>query len=198
MKKTAMILDYGMGNFDSISNLLEKFNLDCGSGNSPDQLLTTDLLILPGVGAFGPAIKRIDQLGLRKIIVQRHLESKPILGICLGFQLLGRSSEESKGLDGLSIFELETRKIKPRPVLGWQETSVEFFPSKLKRYFFYNHSFGVFKKTQKAQILDNFESELPIHRVNNTVGVQFHPEKSQNAGLAFFEELWKSFWSQNA
>jgi glutamine amidotransferase len=198
MKKTALILDYGMGNIDSISNLLNKFKINHKLGNSPDELLATDLLILPGVGAFGPAMRNINQLGLRARIIQRHLESRPILGICLGFQILSRSSEEAKNIVGLSLFDLETRKIHPRPVIGWQETSVDLFPLRLNRYFFYNHSYGVFERDIHLNNLGNKQSELCLYKINNTVGVQFHPEKSQNAGLEFFGELLEGFWSPDA
>ncbi len=193
MKKNALILDYGLGNIESISNLLRKFKIDCEVCNSLEQLILADLLILPGVGAFGPAIRKIDELGLRAGIVQRHIESKPILGICLGFQILGKSSDEAGELEGLSLFDLETLKIQPRPVIGWQKTNIEIFNSSIKRYFFYNHSFGVFEKGKNLNKLAKIESGLPLYKIDNTIGVQFHPEKSQNAGLAFFEELLKYF-----
>jgi len=206
------IVDYGIGNLFSVKRALEvccKKTLVV-SGKTQD-ILSSDLLILPGVGAFGDAIKELQKKDLIHPITKHVQNGKPILGICLGMQLLATSSEEFGSHDGLNfipgiverITNLSVNKeILKIPYIGWAKQ--ELFSSNNTHKFLKNfqqkemytiHSFQ-FKPAEKKNLLafynyaGNQITSIVGHE--NITGVQFHPEKSGQVGLDFLNEYIKN------
>jgi imidazole glycerol-phosphate synthase subunit HisH len=187
------ILDYGMGNLRSVEKALEHVGMTATITNDANEVRAADGVILPGVGAFPRAMERIGQLGLDELIAERCEAGVPILGICLGLQLLFDSSTELGGADGLGLLdgpvgELEAEGLKV-PHIGWepvrweQESRLtEGIPSGTPFYFV--HSFAPRPSDEKllgsAVYGERFACAA---QRDNVFGVQFHPEKSSSAGL---------------
>lgn len=195
------IVDYGMGNILSLSSALNFIGVnETLFANDHDSLSKADKIILPGVGNFAMAAAKIHELGLDAILNDLVIENKkPILGVCLGMQLLGLSSTESgynKGLgfiDGISeCFEDKNLKV---PHVGCNQ--VQAHPnSKLLRGlgknpdFYFTHSYRMTCGTEIGQSLCNYGSDfVAIFECGHISGVQFHPELSQKNGL----KLLKNF-----
>jgi imidazole glycerol-phosphate synthase subunit HisH len=187
------ILDYGMGNLRSVEKALEHVGATATIANDPDRVRAADGVILPGVGAFPKAMERVRELGLDELIGERREAGVPILGICLGLQLLFESTTELGGGDGIGLLpgpvaELEADGLKV-PHIGWSPVRWER-ESKLtegiesETPFYFVHSFA-----PQAQGSDRLGSAVYGARFacaaqhGNVFGVQFHPEKSSAAGL---------------
>jgi glutamine amidotransferase len=187
------ILDYGMGNLRSVEKALEHVGVTATITNDAGEVRAADGLILPGVGAFPRAMARIRELGLDALIAERRGEGVPILGICLGLQLLFESSTELGGAGGLGLLdgpvaELEAEGLKV-PHIGWepvrweQESRLtEGIPTETPFYFV--HSFA--PRPSGDELLGTAvygERFACAAERDNVFGVQFHPEKSSSAGL---------------
>jgi glutamine amidotransferase len=193
--KSAVVVDYGAGNFGSISRFLRKFGMGVELSNVPEKISAADLLVLPGVGSFGPAKANLDKVGASQAIIDRSLAGRPTLGICLGFQLMTRSSEEAAGVSGLNLFEAKTQRLSGGPAIGWRETTGDNNRKSAETYYF-NHAFGVFGSPDlDTASFAGDDSYLAFARKGNLVGAQFHPEKSQRTGLVFLAGLI-SDWRQ--
>lgn len=193
MSARIAILDYGMGNLRSVEKALEHVGVTAKLTNEADEVRAADGVILPGVGAFPRAMKRVRELGLDELIFERRDSGVPILGICLGLQLLFESSSELGGgtglamlhgpVDGLDAPDLKVPHIGWAPV-RWERDSrlAEGIPSETPFYFV--HSFA--PRPNEDELLGSAEYG---HRFacaaerDNIFGVQFHPEKSSAAGL---------------
>ena len=193
MSARIAILDYGMGNLRSVEKALEHVGVTASITNDAGEVRAADGVILPGVGAFPRAMERIRELGLDELITERREEGVPILGICLGLQLLFDSSSELGGADGLGLLEgpvgaLEAEGLKV-PHIGWEPVRGERdsrltdgIPSETPFYFV--HSFA-----PRPHAEDLLGSAVYGNRFacaaerDNVFGVQFHPEKSSAAGL---------------
>jgi glutamine amidotransferase len=187
------ILDYGMGNLRSVEKALEHVGVRAEIGNDPDEVRAADGVILPGVGAFPRAMERIRELGLDELVAERRGAGVPILGICLGLQLLFESSTELGGATGLGLLDgsvagLEAEGLKV-PHIGWSPVRwerdsrlAEGIPSETPFYFV--HSFA--PRPGGGELLGSAEYggrfACAAER-DNVFGVQFHPEKSSAAGL---------------
>jgi glutamine amidotransferase len=190
------IVDYGMGNLGSMLNMLKRIGVNAIIGSKPEIILQAKKLILPGVGAFDAAMHSINsEPGLREALNYRALiERIPILGVCLGMQLLTRSSEEGQ-LPGLGWIPAETRLFPSIdglkvPHMGWNIARANT-PSKLTaginkdvRYYFV-HSYYVIADKSKHSLMRthygvDFDSAIGY---KNILGVQFHPEKSHRFGM---------------
>ncbi len=188
------ILDYGMGNLRSVEKALERVGAEATITSDQGAAAAADGLILPGVGAFPRAMERIGELGLDRLVADRVEAGTPVLGICLGFQLLFESSTELGGATGLGLIEgsvegLEAPELKV-PHIGWEP--VEWArDSELSEGiadgtpFYFVHSFTP-RPAGDADVLgwashgERFACAIarpPVY------GVQFHPEKSSTAGL---------------
>ena len=186
------VLDYGMGNLRSVKRALEHVGATVQVTGDPSIVAKADRIVLPGVGAFGEAIKRIDLLGLRKVMLPAI--NRPLLGICLGMQLLFEGSEENPGVPGLSLLPGQVKRFSTRvkvPHIGWND--VMPCGGKLlgpdARSFYFDHSYCVPSSTGMTGTT-TYDNEFVSAVENaNIMGVQFHPEKSQDAGL----ELLKTF-----
>jgi imidazole glycerol-phosphate synthase subunit HisH len=187
------ILDYGMGNLRSVEKALEHVGVTASLTSAADEVSAADGVILPGVGAFPRAMERIRELGLDELIAERRGEGVPILGICLGLQLLFESSSELGGASGLGLLEgpvgdLEAEGLKV-PHIGWEPVRWEResrltdgIPSQTPFYFV--HSFA--PRPREEDLLGSAEYGARFACAaerENVFGVQFHPEKSSAAGL---------------
>jgi glutamine amidotransferase len=178
------ILDYGMGNLRSVEKALEHVGATARITNDAGEVRGADGVILPGVGAFPAAMTRIRELGLDELIAERRDAGVPILGICLGLQLLFESSTELGGAIGLGLLdgpvgELDAEGLKV-PHIGWspvrwerESRLADGIPSETPFYFV--HSFA--PRPSGEELL-----ACAAER-DNVFGVQFHPEKSSSAGL---------------
>jgi imidazole glycerol-phosphate synthase subunit HisH len=193
MSTRIAILDYGMGNLRSVEKALEHVGVTAVVTNEGDEVRAADGLILPGVGAFPRATERIRELALDELIAERREEGVPILGICLGLQLLFDSSSELAGAAGLGLLEgpvgeLEAEGLKV-PHIGWepvrwerQSRLTDGIPSETPFYFV--HSFA--PRPRDEDLLGSAEYGARFACAaerGNVFGVQFHPEKSSAAGL---------------
>jgi len=182
------IVDYDLGNQDSLFYTLKSLEFRVKISKEVEVLSKSDILILPGVGSFPEAIKQLKNNNLSEFIIQWSYKNKPILGICLGMQLLCSKSYEYQESNGLGIINGEIVALnKASCHIGWnnvcQVEKSDLIYSKLDDFYF-NHSFKF--KGNKNLIIGNtsFNDEnIPaIIKKNNLVGIQFHPEKSQEAG----------------
>jgi imidazole glycerol-phosphate synthase subunit HisH len=187
------ILDYGMGNLRSVEKALEHIGATATIANDAATVQAADGVILPGVGAFPKAMERVRQLGLDELIAERRDASVPILGICLGLQLLFESTTELGGAAGIGMLsggvaELEADGLKV-PHIGWSPVRWER-DSKLtegiesETPFYFVHSFA--PDPDQGDLLGSAAYGARFACAaerDNVFGVQFHPEKSSSAGL---------------
>lgn len=194
-KPRIVIVDYGMGNIQSVSNALER--LGCHVYVSSDQhtIKEADALILPGVGAFGEAMGNLKQRNLVDPLRNAVLnEGKPLLGICLGMQLLADESEERGVNKGLSLIPGVVRRIPVPdglmlPHIGWNEVSL-MRPEPLFRdmqhgdAFYFVHSFRFECDSEYVSAVTNYGVDITAAIQKGRIyAVQFHPERSQRKGL---------------
>ena len=189
------VIDYGMGNRRSVEKALEHVGARATITDDHDELRRADGLILPGVGAFPQAVRNLDELGLPEMIRDLVSQGKPLLGICLGMQLLLDSSSELGGARGLGLIPGEVTRLNAGgrrvPHIGWNEVSFER-PSALTAElpeagcpFYHVHSFAAHPR-DGADIVgatEYGERFATIVGRGNVLGVQFHPEKSSRHGL---------------
>lgn len=189
------IIDYDAGNIKSVEKAMQALGENVRITREPEEILSADHVILPGVGAFGDAMSKIRQYGLDEVIREVIDCGTPFLGICLGQQLLFESSEESEGVSGLGILRGKIVKLPEDqglkiPHIGWN--SLEFsgsgrlfagLPEKL--YVYFVHSY--YLQAEDAQIVTaTTEYGAHIHasvEKGNVFACQFHPEKSSDAGM---------------
>jgi glutamine amidotransferase len=196
-----IIIDYGMGNLGSIVNMFKKVGAIAEVSSDLDVIANAPKLLLPGVGSFDRAMERIELLGMKSILNDQALiEKKPILGICLGMQLLTRGSEEGK-LPGLGWIPADTKKFPSIPGLriphmGWNRVEPTN-PSSLTHNlpndsrFYFVHSYYVQVDSQSDSILKcryeiSFDAAV---QKDNIFGAQFHPEKSHKYGMQIFKNF---------
>jgi glutamine amidotransferase len=190
------IIDYGMGNLGSIANMLKYLGEDCLITREVRLIQESSSIILPGVGHFDKAMQNIRELGLDETIRKKALEDKvPIMGICLGMQLMCNSSEEGSAA-GLGLIDAEVKKFdfSPEnkmkvPHMGWNALSIQkehpilhAMPESMRFYFV--HSYHVVCNNL-SDILAVATYGHPFHAAfikDNICGVQFHPEKSHKYG----------------
>ena len=184
------IIDYGVGNLFSLKSSLKQLGLEAVVTADADTICKADRLILPGVGAFADAMAKLEATGLVPVIKQ-EVEHKPLLGICLGMQLLCKHSEEGD-VDGLGIFDVNILRFQPRnhddkvPHMGWNtlsHTQGELFKG------FTNEEFVYFVHSYYAPICPDTAAQtdyiLPFSAAlqkDNFYATQFHPEKSGSVG----------------
>jgi glutamine amidotransferase len=196
------IIDYDMGNIGSVANMLKKIGAKAVITREPEIIQQADKLILPGVGAFDKGMENLEDLGLKTLLNEVVLEKKtPILGICLGAQLLLNESEEGqkKGLcfvDGKVIkFKVENSNFRV-PHMGWKHVKtlkssnlVNQLPESPRFYFV--HSFHFMLKNKEDELLesDYCYSFCSAFQHEHLMGVQFHPEKSHKFGMALLRNF---------
>ncbi len=200
------IIDYNVGNLGSIRNMLRKLEIDSEITSDIEIINKATKIILPGVGAFDAGMKSLNNLDLIEILNKKVLTEKiPILGICLGMQLLTKRSEEGK-LSGLSWIDAETKKFRfadnkfKIPHMGWnyvrqKKKSVLFDMMYNEPRFYFVHSFYV-QTENESDILCNTEYNINFCSAiekDNILGVQFHPEKSHKFGMKLLKNFAEKY-----
>lgn len=192
------IIDYGMGNLGSIRNMLQRVGAACEIASDPKQVKAARKILLPGVGAFDQAMEHIESRGLREALDRKALEERvPILGICLGMQLLTRSSAEGTR-KGFGWIQADTLKFPSLPGLkvphmGWNrvdQTQANPLTKGLPEHsrFYFVHSYFV-RVDNPADTILAAEYGLTFDAAiahGNIFGAQFHPEKSHRFGMQLF------------
>ena len=201
-----VIIDYGMGNLKSVYNALKKIDCECKISSDINDIKAADGLILPGVGAFPDCMDNLKKSNLIDVIVEEANNGKPLLGICLGMQVLfekGYEGEEREGLKLLkgSIRKMEDSKVKI-PHIGWNNLEKNREDELLKglpdnTFVYYVHSYRACEYNDEDLVAYSSYGDLKIpglFRKGNIMGAQFHPEKSGEDGLNIlrnFKELIK-------
>ena len=198
------IINYGLGNLGSIQNMLKVIGEKSVISSDMEELEKCDRYILPGVGAFDAGMNKLNESGLVRFIKEQALkEKKPVLGICLGMQMLGRKSEEGK-LPGLELipfdnirFRLDDSELKV-PHMGWDIVSFEKDHPLLKglegtqRYYFVHSYHAVCDRNENVLMKCDYGYEFACAVAKeNIMGVQFHPEKSHDFGMALLSNFVK-------
>jgi glutamine amidotransferase len=211
--KRIAIIDYGVGNLRSIENALSYIGVRSQIVSSPTLLETFSGIILPGVGAFGEGMKKIQIQGFVEVLKKWAEDGKPLLGVCLGMQLLFTSSDEQGYQLGLNLIPGRVEKLKADlgsdqvvkiPHIGWNllETPIgrtiseEVFLSNLKKEdkYYFVHSYACFPKVKSSILAYASYGQnrfAAVVRDANVIGCQFHPEKSRDGGLRFLREYLK-------
>lgn len=199
-----VIVDYGLGNLASVKNMLKKIGVKSIVSSDKGEILNAEKLILPGVGNFFKGMEQLNQRGLIEVLNKKVLEDKiPILGICLGMQLMTNYSEEgdSKGLAWIDAetkrfaFEEQSMKI---PHMGWSDAyfnkdhELNQMNNEQARFYFV-HSYRVLCNNKEDVLASsNYGGEFHSgFRKNNIWGVQFHPEKSHKFGMEFLKHFFQ-------
>ena len=200
-----VVVDYGLGNLQSIKNMFKRIDVDDVVISSDKNVIEkASKLILPGVGAFDVGMKHLEEYGLKNVLNRKALVEKvPVLGICLGMQLMTRESEEGKE-KGLGWFDAKTVKFNLNdtklkiPHMGWNyireanNSELKLDPKKKYRFYFV-HSYRV-KCANSADVLYTTNYGYEFHsaiKKDNLIGVQFHPEKSLHFGMDIFKSFSK-------
>jgi len=200
-----VIIDYGLGNLGSVKNALDKLGVDSMVSKSVKDIEKATGLILPGVGSATEGMKNLRKSGLNKVILKQIKLKKPILGICLGMQLLFFLSEEGN-TECLNVIEGKVKKFNNKlkvPQIGWnqvkQKPSKLFLSIKDKSYFYFVHSY--YCQASEEKIIRgstdygiNFTSVIED---KNIFGVQFHPEKSGENGLKLLKNFVDIVYANN-
>lgn len=194
MSSCVTIVDYGMGNLKSVSKAIEAVGASVEVTAEPSKVSEAERLVLPGVGAFGKAVENLEEAGLAEGIMEFLKTERPFLGICLGLQLLFEESEEERKRSGLGVLCGGVKRFSGGlkvPHMGWntinktKETKLfENVPD--GSYMYFVHSYYVDPEDQDEAVCSteygvSFTSAV---QKGNVMGVQFHPEKSQDLGLA--------------
>ena len=205
MKKTLAIVDYGMGNLNSVKKKLDRLKTTASITSNPKDIIKADKIILVGVGHFAKAMKNIKELNLLDTLNEvAIIKKKPVLGICLGMQLMANDSEEGNS-EGLGWLDANVRKMQVDDTLrfkiphtGWNKITQSKKSHLMKGIpesseFYFVHSYHLMSN-ETSNILNETEYYFKFTSAiekNNIFGVQYHPEKSHDIG----EVLLKNFIS---
>jgi glutamine amidotransferase len=212
MKKIRIgIVDYDAGNLRSVVNALDFLDYSYLISDQERALMKCDFLVLPGVGAFDSAMSSLTQKNIIPVLNELVLvQKKPILGICVGMQLFAESSTEGgfhqglKWIPGAKIEVLTHRPDAPVPHVGWNEIthkgSVAFSKIVQNECFYFDHSYAMSCSPQYIQATTTYGCQQITASVQheNIFGVQFHPEKSQVAGLKLLRGIISQYEASNA
>ena len=186
------IVDYGVGNIRSVERALVHVGAEARLTSDPEELEQADGIVLPGVGAFAPALARLEQEGLGRRLVELARSGKPILGVCLGYQLLFDESLEHGRHEGLGLLTgrvVEVENSARLPVIGWCRTKQTAASSLWEgvadeAYLYFVHSFTPQSSSEAIGCSDHSPAAAAAAR--NVMGTQFHPEKSGADGLRIY------------
>lgn len=195
------VIDYGAGNLKSVKNALDHLGAANMRASTSKEILLADAVILPGVGEFGTAMAELERRGIKEAVIEAANGGRPLLGICLGMQLLFEAGEESPGAKGLGILPGRVPRFPAEmglkiPHMGWNSV----MPLKENRlldglpkgsYMYFVHSFYV-KAAERADVSAISEYGLIFDAAverGNIFGCQFHPEKSGAAGLVILKNF---------
>ena len=202
------IVGYGTGNITSLAMALEAVGAEVALVNRVEDLSSKAALILPGVGHFRTASSALHESGLAQALYERLDAGLPVLGICLGFQLLTCSSDEAPGSTGLGLLPGSTHHLRPLctrvykvPHIGWNSLESSGANSQLlhgippeKRCFFFSNAYAIAPNYHQLAIQATYTHEIPwlgLLEHGSIYGVQFHPEKSREQGLHLLRNFLK-------
>ncbi|MDP4146147.1 MAG: imidazole glycerol phosphate synthase subunit HisH [Bacillota bacterium] len=199
--KKIAIVDYGMGNLRSVEKALEFVGAKAVITSDKDEILNSDGIILPGVGAFPDAMENLKKDGLDVVLKKAAAEGKPFMGICLGMQLLFEESDEVRKTEGLGLLKGKIKKFEISlkvPHMGWNslvfdKDCVILKDVKEGSYVYFVHSY--YAQIEEEGILNaycNYEIKAPgVVSKDNVYGIQFHPEKSGDVGIQMLKNFWE-------
>jgi glutamine amidotransferase len=202
-----VIVNYGAGNLGSMLNMFKKIGQNAMLGNSVEDIEMAEKLVLPGVGSFDAGMEKLNSSGLKEVLNHKVLEEKiPILGICLGLQLMTNKSDEGI-LNGLGWIDAETKKFNldsnkfKIPHMGWNEVKIakrtKLFDSmeEQENRFYFVHSYHL-NCNESSDIMVSshygYDFTCGVER-NNILGVQFHPEKSHKFGMQLLKNFSENY-----
>jgi glutamine amidotransferase len=186
------IVDYGVGNLRSVERALLQVGAQPRLTSDLDDLTAANGLVLPGVGAFAPALRKLEQGNLGRWIVDLARKGKPLLGVCLGYQLMFEESEEHGRHEGLGLLPgrvVEVTGSRRLPVIGWcRLTQIDWSPLwegiADRSYFYFVHSYTPSDSPNALASTDHSPAAAAARL--NVMGTQFHPEKSGRDGLRVY------------
>ena len=201
------VVDYDMGNLHSVCKGLEKAGATPKITDSPKELEQAKAIVLPGVGAFDPAVQQLRKRGLEEPIKAAIASGKPFLGICLGLQILFEYSEEGTK-PGLGIIKGKVRRFRPEPEItiphmGWNQLELsqpksvlwEHLPPQPWVYFVHSYYVDpVDPQIRAATVIHGSQTVTAAIAHENLTAVQFHPEKSSNIGLQILSNFVSQVW----
>jgi len=193
------IVDYGAGNLKSVTNALDFLKVKYKVTDKAKDIEGADKIIFPGVGSFGDCMQSLEKKGLISVL-KKEIGKKPYLGICLGLQVLFESSDESKGVNGLSIFKGKCKKFDGKglkvPQIGWNSIKIVKKNETLEKikddpYFYFVHSYYV---SPLDESIVSVKTDYGISYCSgvcsgNIYAFQFHPERSGEIGLKILENF---------
>lgn len=195
------IIDYGVGNLSSVHNAFNRLGVKNEIFSDPNNISLYSKLILPGVGSFKLGMDLINKKGWSGKIRQRVKAGTPLLGICLGMQLLFTKGEEEGETEGLDLISGTVKKMKVNknlklPHVGWNnlifKRSHDFFSGIIKEDdFYFTHSYSCLAKNREVVIaeFDYGNNYVACVQKNNIIGTQFHPEKSMASGIRLLQNF---------
>ncbi|MFD1268834.1 imidazole glycerol phosphate synthase subunit HisH [Paenibacillus motobuensis] len=195
------IVDYGMGNLHSVAKAIERLGYEAVVSGDAAVLLAADGILLPGVGAFGDAMEQLTASGLDGTLRQAVDSGKPLLGICLGMQLLFTASEEHGTHDGLGLLPGRAVRFSPEsglkvPHMGWNRLQFKQPDHPLlagldEGHVYFVHSYHVLPEREQdlLAVTDYGQPVTAIVGCGNVFGMQFHPEKSGELGMALLRNF---------
>ena len=197
-----VIIDYGMGNLKSVDNAMRKLGYSCRISGEINEIRKADKLILPGVGSFKDAIDNLKKLNLISVIKEKVNEGCPLLGICLGMQMLFQEGYEGEYREGLGFIEGKIKLMEPKenvkiPHIGWNRLEINKKNKILKgisceSFVYYVHSFMAIEMESNNLIAYSEYGGINIPGLvnkGNVYGAQFHPEKSGEIGLKILKNF---------
>lgn len=193
-RTTVGIVDYGVGNHASVWRGLQTLGFRCRVSHDPDILKATDVLLLPGVGAFPQAMSALHHRGLVDYIQDEARRGTPLIGICLGMQLLADCSHEFGVTAGLGLVPGQVLPLRsPQWHIGWNTIEVApemtFLQASDGHSFYFNHSYILDTPPEYRACIARLGAPITVGvRRGNVVGFQFHPEKSQQAGRMLLQQ----------
>lgn len=191
------IVDYGMGNLHSVKKKFDRMNINVRISSDADEILSSGKIILPGIGHFEKAMNTIHSLGLYEVLNEAVLQKKtPILGICLGMQLMAKRSEEGGDTAGFGWFDAEVIRFNVKDTLkykiphtGWNQVVnkkqcalVEGIPDNSEFYFVHAYHIKLNNAADALHETDYDYAFVSAMAKDNIMGVQYHPEKSHQVG----------------
>ncbi len=191
------LVDYGTGNRRSVEKAFARVGADACLTGDHAALREADGLVVPGVGAFPEAMRRLRETGLDELIRSRAAAGVPVIGLCLGMQLLYEGSEEFGDTEGLALLRGAVRPLEARglklPHIGWHEVRFErdtpLTPAGSTAAYYHVHSFAPERSEDTAAVGDYGGEFVSVAARGNIFGCQFHPEKSSHAGLALLRSF---------
>ena len=200
------VIDYDAGNTHSVTRALEKVGARVDLTPDPERVARAEAVVLPGVGAFGDCVRKLEERAMDEACREAIAAGKPFLGVCVGLQVLFEGSEESPGVEGLGVlpgtvvrFEVGDLKV---PHMGWNQLDVArehpLFEGLHGEAFYFVHSYYP-DPAERCDVLGTAEYGARFCAAagrENLAAVQFHPEKSSRAGLELYENFLR--WARNS